>query len=61
VTGKENRLLVEAFTKEEVRQALFQMEHNKTPGLDGFPAKFFQAFWEVVKADLMTIFHEFYQ
>jgi hypothetical protein len=61
VTDKENRLLVEAFTEEEVRRALFQMEHNKAPGPDGFPAEFYQVFWEVVKGDLMALFHKLHQ
>jgi hypothetical protein len=38
-----------------VRRALFQIEHNKAPGPDEFPAKFYQVFWEVVKGDLMTL------
>jgi hypothetical protein len=61
VTDEENRLLVEAFMEEEVRQALFQMEHNKAPGPDGFLAEFYQVTWEVVKGDLMALFHDFHQ
>jgi hypothetical protein len=37
------------------------MEHNKAPGPNGFPAKFYQAFWELIKDDLMTLFHDFYK
>jgi hypothetical protein len=29
---------------EEVRKAVFQMEDNKSPGPDGFPADFYQHF-----------------
>jgi hypothetical protein len=32
------------------------MEHNKAPGLDGFPAEFYQNFWEVIKGDLLKLF-----
>lgn len=32
------------------------MEHNKAPGPDGFPAGFYQTFWDVVKDDLMALF-----
>jgi hypothetical protein len=60
VTDEENRLLVETFMEEEVRQALFQMEHNKAPGLDGFLTEFYQVTWEVVKGDLMALFHDFH-
>ena len=44
------------FTEEEVRNAVFQMEHNKAPGPDGFPAEFYQHFWEVIKSDLLGLF-----
>ena len=37
------------------------MEHNKAPGPDGFPAEFFQFFWETIKADLLRLFVEFYK
>ena len=37
------------------------MEHNKAPGLDGFPAEFYQFFWNLIKDDLMTLFLEFHK
>ena len=37
------------------------MEHNKAPGPDGFPAEFFQFFWETIKADLLQLFVEFHK
>jgi hypothetical protein len=43
VSQEENELLVRPFTMEEVREAIFQMEHNKAPESDGFPAEFYQA------------------
>jgi hypothetical protein len=36
------------------------MEHNKALGLDGFPAKFYQACWDIIKNDLMTLFMDFH-
>ena len=36
------------------------MEHNKAPGPDGFPAEFYQAFWDLIKDDLMAMFVEFH-
>ena len=32
------------------------MEQNKAPGPDGFPAEFYQKFWDVIKVDLMAMF-----
>jgi hypothetical protein len=60
VSVQENEILVKPFTVDEVRGAVFQMEHNKAPGQDGFPAEFYQACWEIIKDDLMALFREFH-
>jgi len=44
VSDLENEYLTAAFSQEEVRTAIFQMEHNKAPGPDGFPPEFYQVF-----------------
>jgi hypothetical protein len=33
---------------------ILQMEHNKAPGPDGFPAEFYQACWDIIESDLMV-------
>jgi hypothetical protein len=60
VTEEENGFLVQDFLEEEVKTVVFQMEHNKSPGPDDFLAEFYQVFWDVIKGDLMTLFHEFH-
>ncbi|WVZ50274.1 hypothetical protein U9M48_001546, partial [Paspalum notatum var. saurae] len=52
---RKNEVLVEKFTEEEVKFAIFQMKHNKAPGPDGFPPKFYQVFWNIIKEDLMNL------
>jgi hypothetical protein len=37
VSQAENDILTAPFSEEEVKAAIFQMEHNKAPGPDGFP------------------------
>jgi hypothetical protein len=59
LSAEENTLLIENFSMEEVYDAVFQMEHNKSPGPDGFPAEFYQHFWGVIKYDLMALFESF--
>jgi hypothetical protein len=59
LSEEENVLLTANFTEEEVFQAITQMEHNKSPGPDGFPAEFYQRFWDVIKKDLMAMFGHF--
>ena len=40
----ENDILTAEFSEKEVKEAVFQMEHNSVPGPDGFPAEFYQVF-----------------
>ena len=42
VSPLENAFLVAPFTEKEIRDAIFDMDHNKAPGPDGFPAEFNQ-------------------
>ena len=56
VTPEENNLLIAPFSEEEISKAINQMEHNKAPGPDGFPAEFYQHFWDVIKPDLLELF-----
>ena len=43
-TNEENEILIESSLEKEVREAIFQMKHNKALGFDGFPAEFYQVF-----------------
>jgi len=61
VSQIENEFLCDEFSEKEIRDAVFQMEHNKAPGPDGFPAEFYQFFWETIKADLIQLFVEFHR
>ena len=56
ITPQENSILTSVFTEKEVFEAISQMELNKAPGPDGFPAEFYQKFWLLIKADLMAMF-----
>ncbi|KAK2638559.1 hypothetical protein Ddye_026354 [Dipteronia dyeriana] len=41
-------LLDSKFTADEIRVDIFQMSPSKAPGVDGFPADFFQKIWNLV-------------
>ena len=47
VTVEMNAALEAPYSQEEVKTALFQMFPTKAPGLDGFPAHFFQRHWDI--------------
>ena len=47
-----NNMLLEEFTQEEVKKALFQMNPTKTPGPDGINPLFFQKYWHIVGTDV---------
>ena len=61
VSQEENDVLISEFIKSEVRDAVFQMEHNKASGPDGFPVEFYQVFWNLIKDDLMALFTDFHK
>jgi hypothetical protein len=44
VSMDDNIMLTTPITKEELRQALFQMQPDKSPGPDGFNPAFYQRF-----------------
>ena len=37
------------------------MEHNKSSGSDRFPVEFYQCCWDIVKLDLIQLFHDFHK
>ncbi|RVW83275.1 Transposon TX1 uncharacterized 149 kDa protein [Vitis vinifera] len=49
------------FTEEEISKAIFQMDRDKAPGLDGFTIAVFQDCWDVIKEDLVRVFAEFHR
>jgi hypothetical protein len=56
-----NDSLCREFTDEEIADALFQIGPLKAPGLDGFPAQFFQRNWSIVKEDITRGVQEFFR
>jgi hypothetical protein len=61
LTHEENIILTTKFSVDEVYEVISQLEHNKAPGPDGFPAGFYQPFWNVIKDDLMAMFSQLHE
>ncbi|XP_074374257.1 uncharacterized protein LOC141714646 [Apium graveolens] len=54
ISMQENVDLVLDVTEEEVRDAVFAMHPEKSPGIDGFNPAFYQVFWSIVKHDVVN-------
>lgn len=55
VSKVESEFLVVPLTVEEIRRALFHMEHYKALGMDGFPTDFLKMFWSTIRDDLVVL------
>jgi len=44
ISHLENEILCALFSEQEVKKVVFEMEHNKALGPDGFSAEFYQFF-----------------
>jgi hypothetical protein len=53
-------LLTAPFGVDEIKKVVFVLKHNSAPGPDGFPAEFFQDFWDLIYLDLWNLFKDFY-
>ncbi|XP_019163544.1 PREDICTED: uncharacterized protein LOC109159890 [Ipomoea nil] len=52
ISQEDNHCLLRAFTVDDVREALFSMSPDKSPGPDGFNPAFFQHFWSEIGPDI---------
>ena len=53
--------LTKEFDLEEIKEVVFDLKHNKAAGPDGFPAEFYQKFWDIIKHDLKELFDAFHK
>jgi hypothetical protein len=60
VDNFENEKLVEEFTEEGVRSAVWECESTKRPGPDGVNFGFIKEFWEDIKDDFILVMTEFH-
>ncbi|XP_024009246.1 uncharacterized protein LOC112084357 [Eutrema salsugineum] len=60
VSDTDCSLLTRAVTDDEVRDVLFKMPANKSPGPDGFTSELFKAAWPVVGKDFTVAVQSFF-
>jgi hypothetical protein len=52
--------LERAFEESEVFEVVKALNSDKALGPDGYSMAFFQACWDVLKEDIMNVFHDFH-
>jgi hypothetical protein len=55
-----NDQLCAPFTEKEISDALFQIGPLKAPGPDGFPARFLQRNWDILRQDVVAAVQRFF-
>ena len=55
ISSEDNRALIKAISIEEVKQAVWDCDSNKSPGPDGFNFSFFKEFWEIINIELYKV------
>ena len=61
ISEDEKEQLSAPFTPEEVLQAIKSMPSGKTPGLDGYSAEFYKAFWPQIQPLFMPMVVDFFE
>nr|KYP57326.1 hypothetical protein KK1_003586 [Cajanus cajan] len=56
----EFEMLIEPFSLQEVKAAVWDCENTKSPGPDGFNFYFIKDFWDIMQADFMSFFTDFH-
>jgi hypothetical protein len=54
VTASHNSQLLQTYSAEEIKKAIFQMHPSKSPGPDGMIPFFFQKYWHIIGDDVIS-------
>ncbi|CAK8567605.1 unnamed protein product [Lathyrus sativus] len=57
---EDNVMLEKSFSLEELKDAIWDCDGDKTPGPNGFSLEFFKKGWDFLNEDLMNFLNEFY-
>lgn len=61
ITDCMNSRLIRPVETSEIKKALFSMNPNKAPGMDGMIPLFFQSFWYILQHDICKAVQSFFQ
>ncbi|KAK9672862.1 hypothetical protein RND81_12G130100 [Saponaria officinalis] len=51
--------LIRPVTRAEIKSALFAIDSNKSPGMDGYSSGFFKAAWDIIQPDFCSVVEDF--
>nr|GEV12936.1 hypothetical protein [Tanacetum cinerariifolium] len=60
LTDVEANHMIRDITSNEVKEAMFSMGNDKSPGPDGYTAAFFKEAWDIVGPDIVLVVREFF-
>ena len=61
VTNEETLEITRIPSRKEIRDVIFALGRNRSPGPDGFPADFYVACWDIIGTDLVQAIKEIFQ
>jgi len=59
ISEADNDMLVESFSEEEVKNAVWSCHSSKSPGPNGFNFGFIKFSWDVIKKDIILAMNDF--
>ncbi|XP_075088224.1 uncharacterized protein LOC142170259 [Nicotiana tabacum] len=60
IEESDNKTLITLPTEEEIKEVVFSMYADSSPGPDGFSTKFYQTCWGIIKGDLIRMIKTFF-
>ncbi|VFQ80252.1 unnamed protein product [Cuscuta campestris] len=61
INDLDNQCITTLPLEEEIKAAIWQLNPNSSAGRDGYNGEFFKHFWDIIKADLISATHEYFQ
>ena len=55
--NEQNEYLTKQINKNELKQAIFQIQNEKSPGIDGISVEFYKTFYETLENDLIQLYN----
>lgn len=61
ISEEERKTITRPFQEAEVKQMIFDMKIDSSPGPNGFSVHFFKTFWPIIKGDYMAMVQDFHK